>query len=91
MGKNRLSWDYSLAGMTSSFFVRVDDEPVVENWMEVDGSAFARDFQKTSCVGTTASSLTFLKAFFVAFVVSFFEAVVKTLSITSPSRFFYVI
>jgi hypothetical protein len=91
MGKDYFSRDYSLTGVASSLLVCVDDQPIVENWMEVDSSAFAWNFHKACGVGTTALSFSLFKAFFIASVVSLFEAVVKALSIASASRFFKVV
>jgi hypothetical protein len=91
MGKDCFSRDYSLTGMASSLFVGVDDKAVVENWMKVNGTALARNFHKAGYVGLTTSPFAFFETFFVAPVVSLFETFVKTLSIASASRLFYVV
>ncbi len=40
MGKDYVSWNNSFTGVTSSFFICIDDQSIVEYWMQVNSSAF---------------------------------------------------
>jgi len=59
MSKYYFSCDYLLTGVASSFFVCIDDQSIVENWMEVNSSAFAWNFHEAYCIGMKAFSFSF--------------------------------
>jgi hypothetical protein len=91
MGKDGFSRDYSLTGIASSVLVGVDDKPVVENRMKVNGATLAGNLQKTGYVRTAASPFALFEAFFVASLVSLPETFVKTFSVASASCLFYIV
>lgn len=91
MSEYYFSWDHLLTSVTYSFVVCVYDQPIVENWMKVDSSAFAGYFHKPSFTGTILLQFSLFDTFFVAFVVSPFEALVEASSIGFTSCFFHIV
>jgi hypothetical protein len=91
MGEDDFSRDYSLTDIAFSFLIRVDNESIVENRMEIYGSALTHDLQKARCAGVTAPPSSLFEALLVASVVPLFESVVEALPISSASCLFKVV
>jgi hypothetical protein len=76
--------------MASSVFICIDDQPIVENWMEVDSSTFTGNFHEACCLRDPVLSFSLFEAFVVASVVPLFEPFIEALSIPFASCYFAV-